>query len=167
MDDVEGKNETRKLTTSVLDSAAWLLSPAPALQVMLSEGMCWSCRAPGCSWVLGERAARWGAAWNRTRGSLAKPALCCHTPELQINVGARGQAGRRGGNRSVAHHSKLGQQGVCWKFHQKHWVSSGSVTARPNVAWSSWDLLAQEWKWEHGLRLSHNTKSKKKLNQPY
>lgn len=105
---------------------------------------------------------------SRTRGSLAKPALCCHTPGLQINVGARGQAGRHGGNRSVAHRSKLGQQqGGCWKFHQKHWVSSGSVTARPNVAWSSWDLLAQEWKWEHGLRLSHNTKSKKKLNQPY
>lgn len=47
---------------------------------------------------------------SRAGGSLAKPALCCHTPGLQINVGARGQPGRHGGNRSVAHHSKLGQQ---------------------------------------------------------
>lgn len=45
---------------------------------------------------------------SRTGVSLTKPALCCRTPGLQINTGARGQPGRHLGNRSVAHCSKLG-----------------------------------------------------------
>lgn len=93
-----------------LTAAVWLLSPAPALQWCSLKGCAGAAeyqdavRSPG-KLLLGEVQHK-----SRTGESLAKPALGCHTPGLQINMGAGGQPGRRGGNRSVAHHSKLGQQ---------------------------------------------------------
>lgn len=74
---------------------------------------------------------------SRTGGSLAKPALCCHTPGLQINVGARGQPGKRGGNRSVAHHSKLGQQqrGVGVAKNSTRNIECPAALLQPGLMW--------------------------------
>lgn len=58
VDDMEGRNENRKLAPPVLDFCCVVPAFCPCSAVMLSEGTCWSCRAPGCCRLPGGRAAR-------------------------------------------------------------------------------------------------------------
>lgn len=98
------------LLLSLTAAAPWFLRPVCALQWCFVKGHARAAKPQDAAESLGKELLGELQHKSRAGGSLAKTALCCHTPGLQINVGARGQPGRHGGNRSVAHHSKLGQQ---------------------------------------------------------
>lgn len=100
----EGKHEIGKLAPSVLEPSSLAPVFCPCSAVTLSERSVLQPRAGSP----GEELPDESQHLNRTGVSLTKPAFCCRTLGLQINMGARRQPGWCVENRSVAHCSKLG-----------------------------------------------------------
>lgn len=68
------------------------------------------------------------------------------------------------GETSVAHHSKLGQQWGAAKNSTRN-TECPAALLQLGLTWpDQLSLLAWEWKWEQGLRLSHNTNNTQLLS---